>query len=316
MNYRFVPSQTSPYNFKRQNKKKHSFARAISKRSVVCVTIFVVAGFMASLSSYGQDKNNAGISISNLALPDLLSADTQTPSANTPTSSSIPHSDWHLAIAPYLWFPGVHGSVGALGRETSVHASAGDLLSNFRFGLMGLVDARYKRFVMPLDFMWTRLGDDQALPFPNLPATSADVKVSEFVLTPKVGFRIVDNPAFKIDALTGFRYWHFGQDMSFSPSTLGLNFSSSQNWVDPLVGGRIITALSPKTEVSIAGDVGGWGAGSQLDYQIVGLLGYRVKPKWTLQAGYRYLDVDYRSGGTLIDTVTSGVLFGVSINLK
>jgi hypothetical protein len=96
---------------------------------------------------------------------------------------------------------------------------------------------------------------------------------------------------------------------------LGLNFSTSQNWVDPLVGGRILGALTPKVNVSIGGDVGGWGTGSQLDYQIFGVLGYRIKPTWTLEAGWRYLDVNYRSN-TIFDVAMSGVILGVSINLK
>jgi hypothetical protein len=97
--------------------------------------------------------------------------------------------------------------------------------------------------------------------------------------------------------------------MQFSPSRLGLNFSGSQNWVDALVGGQILGALTPKVRVAIGGDVGGWGTGSQLDYQIFGLLGYKIKPKWTLQAGYRYLDVNYRST-TVYDAATSGIVLG------
>src|SRR5689334_18364655 len=30
---------------------------------------------------------------------------------------------WHFALSPYLWFGGSHGTVGALGRTASVHAS-------------------------------------------------------------------------------------------------------------------------------------------------------------------------------------------------
>jgi YfaZ precursor len=86
--------------------------------------------------------------------------------------------------------------------------------------------------------------------------------------------------------------------------------------VDPLVGGRITGNLSPKVSVTVAGDVGGWGVGSQLDYQIVGLLSYRIKPALALEAGYRYLAVDYTNGNSFVNTVTSGVLFGVSIALK
>jgi hypothetical protein len=75
-------------------------------------------------------------------------------------------------------------------------------------------------------------------------------------------------------------------------------------------------SLSPKAEVAIAGDVGGWGTEAQLDYQIVGMLGYRIKPNLALQVGYRYVDVNYRSAGTIVDIATDGALIGVSIKLK
>ena len=73
--------------------------------------------------------------------------------------------DWQVSMSPYLWLPGVHGTVGAFDRDASVSASPIDLLSHFRFGLMGTVDARWKRLVLPLDMFWVRLGDDKALPF-------------------------------------------------------------------------------------------------------------------------------------------------------
>jgi hypothetical protein len=179
---------------------------------------------------------------------------------------------------------------------------------------MGLVEADHKRIVLPLDMVWARFGEDKALPLPNVIATTADVKVTEFILTPKVGYRLLDQEKIKIDVLTGFRYWHLGQNLQFSPSRLGLNFSGSQNWVDALVDGRILEALTPKVSVAIGGDVGGWGTGSQLDYQIFGLLGYKIKPKWTLQAG-RYLDVNYHSK-TVYDAATSGIVWCVNISLK
>jgi len=257
--------------------------------------------------------------------PDPVTTEQPTAAAD-PAPSGSPQvglppeaSGWHFAVSPYLWFPGVHGTVGSFGRDVSVHATPGDLLSNFRFGLMGLVDTRYKRIVLPLDMMWIRLGDDKALPFSNLMVTKAKLRGSEFILTPKVGFRLVDQEKFKIDALVGFRYWHFGENLKFVPSNLNLNFSNSQNWVDPVVGGRILANLSPKISVAIGGDVGGWNTGSLLDYQVVGVLGYKIKPKWTLQAGYRYLSTDYRNsnrGGSIIYLVTSGVLFGATIDLK
>jgi hypothetical protein len=243
------------------------------------------------------------------------------PAAATPggggaaATSTASESDWHLTVSPYLWFPGVHGNIaGPNGGEFGFSASPGDLLSNFRIGLMGVVEPRYKRIVMPLDIFWIRLGTDRALP--NTPGQGvANLHATEFFLTQKVGYRLIDSEKLKIDALAGFRYWYFGENLSFTTNTL--NFSGVQSWVDPLVGGRITGIPMPKVEVSIGGDVGGWGAGSQIDYQIFGLLGYRIKPALALQVGYRYLYFDYRrASGAYLDTATSGVLFGVSITLK
>jgi opacity protein-like surface antigen len=167
--------------------------------------------------------------------------------------------------------------------------------------------------------IWSRLGADKALPSIGLGAATADVKASMFILTPKVGIRLLDEPKIKCDFLTGVRYWHLGQDLKFSPSILNLNYSASQNWVDPLVGGRIETPLSSKLVATFFGDVGGWGTGSQLEYQVGGILGYKIKESVTLLAGYRYLDVNYRGGGftrPVFDTHLSGVAIGATFNLR
>ncbi len=227
--------------------------------------------------------------------------------------------DWQVSVSPYLWLAGIHGTVGAFDRDANVSVSPIDLLSHFRFGLMGTADARWKRLVLPLDVIWARLGDDKALPGVLLGATTADVKASMFILTPKVGVRLLDEPKIKCDFLAGFRYWHLGQTLHFSPSILNLNFSTSQNWVDPVVGGRIESPLSSKFVATVFGDVGGWGTGSQLEYQVGGVLGYKLKETVTLQAGYRYLDVNYRGGGIrqpVFDAHLSGVVLGATFNLK
>ncbi|MGC1625726.1 MAG: hypothetical protein WA735_02615 [Candidatus Acidiferrales bacterium] len=257
------------------------------------------------------------------AAANLASADQPTGSAVEPASASptfaadstASDSNWHFAVTPYLWFAGAHGNVGGPnGREVGFSASPGDLLSHFRIGLMGVVEPRYKRIVMPLDIFWIRLGSDRALP--NTPGQGvANLRATEFFLTQKVGYRVIDQEKIKIDALAGFRYWHFGQSVSFTTNTL--NFSGSQNWVDPVVGGRITGILTPKFTVNIGGDVGGWGAASQIDYQIFGAVGYRIKPAIALQVGYRYLYFDYRkSSGLYFNAATSGVVAGVSITLK
>jgi hypothetical protein len=251
-----------------------------------------------------------------------ISRDTEGASGSdqaAPQPATGQQDEWHFSVSPYLWFPGVHGTLGANDRSANFRASATDMLSHFRFGLMGTVEARKNRLVIPIDLMLIRLRADRAVPVGAFGSTSANVTGTTFIFTPKIGVTVIKAKMLEADFLAGLRYWHFGEDLNFNPSLLGLNFSKSQDWVDPLVGGRIGVPLSPKLDVTVAGDVGGWGTGSQLEYQVVGLLGYKVKPNVTLQVGYRYLDVNYEASGVhggILDAAMSGIAFGATFHLK
>lgn len=236
--------------------------------------------------------------------------------SSSATGSTMNDGGWHFGLSPYLWFAGTHGTTGAFGRDASVHASPGDLLSHFNFGLMGSAEASYKRFLLDGDLLWIRLSDSSALPFPGLAATSVDVRVGQLVWTSKVGYRIIDNKRLKADANVGARYWHLGEKLNFYPSILGLNFTPSQAWADIVIGGRIEVPLGPKLSITALGDVGGWNATAKLDYQFAGLLAYKLRSKLTLLAGYRYLYVDYRSSSFVYNMTTPGALIGITYRFK
>jgi hypothetical protein len=244
-------------------------------------------------------------------------ADAQTPATVSGNQGAADDQGWHFSVSPYLWFAGAHGTAGALGRDVSIHASAIDLLSHFNIGLMGAAEARHKRFLLNGDLLWIRVSDSKALPFPRLSAVSADARLGQLIWTSKLGYRLIDSKKVKADANVGARFWHLGEKLSFNPSLLGLNFNSSQNWADIVVGGRVQFPLGEKAVIDTLGDVGGWNATSKLDYQFAALLGYKIRPKWTLSAGYRYLFVDYRgANSSVLNLVTSGPILGVTINLK
>jgi hypothetical protein len=326
-----VSEQLLPNDYEANGEKQRYFSPAFqtakersmtSSKSLVTTAIFtnlilILFLLAAAAPCRAQEVGSLGVK--------LDSAATDQPTVAYAAASGSPRAGatgadnaWHFVASPYLWFPGVHGiTTGPNGNGLSFRASPGDLLSNFRFGIMGAVEARHKRLIVPIDMMWIRLEDDKARAFPGLGAISANMKATEFLLTPKIGLRMINEERIKVDALAGFRYWHFGENLKFNPSLLGRDFSGSQNFVDPLVGGRIQMALSPKVVINVLGDVGGWETGSQLEYQVAGLLGYRIKPALTLQAGYRYLNVDYRgSRGGVFNATTAGVVFGATLNLK
>lgn len=246
-----------------------------------------------------------------------LMAQTSSPnqaSGNVPDSTN---AGWHLEVSPYLWFAGAHGTVGAFGRNVSMHATPGDLLSHLDIGLMGSAEARHNRLLLNGDLMWIRLSDTRALPFPALSALSVDARVDELVWSSKVGYRVIDRNFIKADANVGARFWHLGEKLNFNPSLLGLSFNSSQNWADIVIGGRVHIPIWQKTDVSLLGDVGGWNATAKLDYQFAAILSYNPRPKWVLGAGYRYLFIDYRgSNASVASLVTSGALIGMTYRFR
>src|SRR5215467_14304506 len=208
---------------------------------------------------------------------------------NASNSSAKPESPgpsdqgWHVDVIPYLWFAGVHGTAGVHGHEVSVHADAADVLSNFNIGFMGVVEPRYNRVIFPVDFMWVKLTDNNALPFDE-GATTAKAEFNQTILTPGIGYRILDTDKIKIDGKIGIRYWHLSSSLSLHPSTSANGFSSTADWADGVIGGKIVMRISRKLNVTIGGDAGGGTA--RADYQAYGLLGFRVSKKWILHAGY------------------------------
>jgi hypothetical protein len=222
---------------------------------------------------------------------------------SAPAIEDDPH--WHFSSLSYLWFPGMSGTVGAKGYSTRVAVSPSDILSHFNIGLMGSFVPQYKRWSLPIDFVWVKLSDDKAIV--RLPGYSAKATVKEGIFTQKVNYLVVNGKMVKIRATAGIRGWYVSENLQLRPP-VPPNFSvgSSQGWADVLGGANIVVPLSPKIAVFIEGDAGGGGA--NVDYQVAGIANYQIKPKWGLGVGYRYLDVNYRnSNQNVLDVHTSGI---------
>ncbi len=230
------------------------------------------------------------------------------PLPDTPSSSNAAADNgWRGQIAVYGWFAGVHGTVGVAGHDAGFKVPFSDLFHYLKGIIPIAAEVDKGRFVMPVDFLWMKLGDDRGIPFNEFGQTSVNIRVTQSLLTPKFGYRLVDTDRWKVDALAGIRYWHVGENLALEPS--GLNNGQSANWVDGLGGARIQLAVTPRVGIIISGDAGGGGA--NLDYQLVGLLNVKMTEHLGLGLGWRYLDIDYHGNRQfLYDTITSGALAG------
>ena len=220
---------------------------------------------------------------------------------------------WRVGISLYGWFAGLHGTVGVAGHNAGIHVPFTDLFHALIFEIPVAVEADKGRFVMPIDFLWMKLGVNNALPLNDFEQSYIDTKMTESIFTPKFGYRLVDADHFKFDLLGGMRYWYVSLNNTVYPD--GGSYGRSLNIIDGLGGGRIILPAGEKAAITIAGDAGA--GSSQLDYQLLGLLNLNFNPKFGMALGWRYLYEDYNkpSNGAIFNPTTSGVVAGLNFNL-
>ncbi|MGC1422433.1 MAG: OmpA family protein [Terracidiphilus sp.] len=288
-----------------------------SKNFYLSVAATLTLAICTSVSAQGpSDVTVAGPPAAPTAAPAIpdspapIAAQGPGPVSTYPTGNTS--GDWRVGISIYGWFPGLHGTVGALGHNASIHVPFSDVFHTLKGIIPIAVEADRGRFVMPVDFLWMKLGVDNGIPINDFTQTTLRTDLTQSILTPKVGFRLLDSDHLKFDALGGIRYWYLSLNNTLEPS--GLGTSRSTQWVDGLGGGRFILPFGEKASVTLAGDAGAGGA--NLDYQMLALMNVNFTPKFGLAFGWRYLDVNYQptTKQFVYDTITNGAIAGFGYN--
>ncbi len=89
------------------------------------------------------------------------------------------------------------------------------------------------------------------------------------------------------------------------------SLAGSKAWIDPVVGFRARFNFTDHLYVAAKGDIGGFGVGSDLSWQVFGALGYQFNRHWSSELGYKYLSIDYAQDGFVFDAVQAGAFVGL-----
>ena len=93
-------------------------------------------------------------------------------------------------------------------------------------------------------------------------------------------------------------------------SAVTQDIEETQEWVDPYVGARAHWGFQGPWYVVGRGDIGGFGVGSDLTWQVYGGLGCQLARYASVELGYRHLDVDYSDDQFAADIAYSGPMLG------
>jgi opacity protein-like surface antigen len=245
--------------------------------------------------------------------------------------------DWEIRLMPYFWMPSLdaEGTVGGpLGGSLSgnVDLSFGDVLDYLNFTAMGRIEAWNGKWGLTFDGLFMNLGADGSFQGSRgLTNFSLDADVRLGMADFGLAYRLYDQQFGKNNAQRlafepygGLRYAYLKEKIDLNINIAGVGsvggtLGTSEDWVEPFVGGRVVWDLHDKWSLNIRGDAGGFGIGSASDltWQILGGVDYKLSKNTIFNAGYRYVELDYSHGSGSdklgIDLRAKGPYLGLTI---
>jgi opacity protein-like surface antigen len=228
---------------------------------------------------------------------------------------------WQFEITPYLWGTGLDGSARINDRPQSgvaVEQSLSDILEILDFAAMGAFEARKGRWGALVDAVYFNVSDEGSVMGPlGFAALSATGAITRQMYSLMGAYRAMEGRT-AVDLVGGLRYASVKWDVSFQASIPVLpaadrRFVETKGWVDPVIGARVQHALGDRWTLVGYADIGGFGAGSDLTWQLIAGVNDAFTPNVIGKVGYRYVSVDYDKGGFNYDMAFAGAYLGLGI---
>jgi hypothetical protein len=227
-------------------------------------------------------------------------------SPQEPTLITTTESGWRVSTSTYGWFTRLDGEMAFQGTSVPVDVPFDKIFENLKFTFMGLVEVGKGRWSFMGDFFYAKLE-----PSATNRLGTFNSQIEQFIGNYAVFYRVTENPTSHLDVFAGARVNWMETDVDINLNNEN-SFSASgeKTWIDPIVGVRFHHNLSEKVFLRGLADIGGFNVSSDLTWQAMLLLGYRVNEKGSVGLGYRALGTDYTSGATTYDVVSHGLLLG------
>lgn len=219
---------------------------------------------------------------------------------------------WEFAVTPYLWMSGTKADIDTpQGEEIEVDSSFIDILGDLKFAFMGAFEARNGRFVILNDLMYLSMGtsaDGSIGPVPL--EAEADMKLLS--TTSLLGYRVVDQGPMFLDLMAGARITTIKADLELSGPLQTFERDSKKTTVGPVIASRVRFPLSDRWGVAVYGDLGGFGVGADLSWQLLGTVQYDISDHWRVSAGWRHFSAKQDKNDFEVDIDLDGPIIGFS----
>ncbi len=178
---------------------------------------------------------------------------------------------------------------------------------------MGEVEFRNGDFGLILDYIHAPL--KTGVSTKGIVFTSANSTIGLDTGTAMFLYRPWSVPGQSLDLGFGVRGWGLDGGISVNRRVRApVNVSTGEAWVDPMLSIRYHAELGNGFSATAYGDVGGFGLGANVDWQVVGTLDYAWKPGLDLHFGVRALNFNFGASRADIVMHLYGPIAGATLH--
>jgi hypothetical protein len=215
-------------------------------------------------------------------------------------------SDWEFGLAPmYLWAVSIDGDQTVNGNDVDLDVPFSDIFDKLNgaltFHFEGLHKSRWG-FFTDLNYIVLEMDDGPV-----------DIDFTEIYFEVAGFYRWTEGPH-TLDGFGGLRYTSMDVDLDFPGPVLDTD--QRKDWVDPYLGARWDWMFAEKWMTKLRGDIGGFGIGSDLTYNLVGLVDFKPWQHVSLFGGYRVLYQDYSTGSGSSEFAYDATMHGPVLGLN
>ena len=200
--------------------------------------------------------------------------------------------EWRQTVALYGMGAAIEGDATAGPLTVPVNLSISDVFSNLEGGAMAAYRIGNGTWSFTGDATYMDLGFSRTT---QQGRASASLGTQQLVVMGTVGRRLSRN----VEALFSLAYFDVSSDLELRVLNQTRSVSAGATWTDPLFGLEYRKQLGEKWSLSLRGDIGGFGVGSDLTMHGWAKLVRKNSDSFSWFFGYRYIAYDYEEGSGL-----------------
>lgn len=209
-------------------------------------------------------------------------------SAEAVEEGPLKRNDWTISVAPYMWGLSLDGQLGLEGIETDVDVPLKDILKDLNRMIMLDLSVHKGRFGLFINPLYANMGGEKNQTILEGTILKQNVNVDTtlrmLIFGFGVGYRLGPfplgaqengrTPAVTVEPYFGGRWTDMDVQLYVTDATTR-SYNQNTGWVDPIVGLMTVWDLFPRWNLSLSGDAGGFGVGTDLSWSATLLAGYR-----------------------------------------